>query len=89
MLADLIAKGGISAESHLAECQVADLLSQRLVGMGAFLTALAVAAPEEATVDVLHAVRDLTLAEQARWLAGPTASKPRPHSSGDLTLFED
>ena len=74
------------------EAQAADLLSQRLTGMAAFLSALASAAPQGVTTDVHAAVMDLTLAEQARRLGGPSlapAGPVAPADGGDLVLFGD
>jgi hypothetical protein len=75
----------------LSEAQAADLLSQRLEGLAAFLRALAKSAPDGVTTDVYTAVMDLTLAEQARRLSGPPAlCAARIHTSvGDVTLFGD
>lgn len=76
----------------LAEAQAADLLSQRLAGLAAFLRALAAAAPDGVTTDVHAAVMDLTLAEQARRLSGPPAACLPPMAlatAGDVTLFGD
>jgi hypothetical protein len=77
----------------LVEAQAADLLSQRLEGMAAFLRALADAAPEDVTTDVYAAVMELTLAEQARRLTGPHAPalppvSGQPDVGGELQLFE-
>ena len=74
------------------EAQAADLMSQRLMGLAAFLTALAEAAPADTSIDIYEAVMDLTLAEQARRLGGPSlapAGPVAPADSGDLVLFGD
>jgi hypothetical protein len=82
----------------LTEVQAADLLSQRLDGMAAFLRVIAASAPEDVTTDVHAAVMNLTLAEQARRLSGPQpAEGPRSEASpseprqtcGELQLFGD
>ena len=74
------------------EAQAADLMSQRLMGLAAFLTALADAAPTDASIDIYDAVTALTLAEQARRLGGPclaAAGPVAPVDGGDLVLFGD
>jgi hypothetical protein len=71
------------------EAQAADLISQRLMGLAAFLTALAEAAPADARIDIHAAVMDLTLAEQARRLGGPGCGPALPVDGGDLVLFGD
>jgi hypothetical protein len=74
------------------EAQAADLMSQRLMGLAAFLTALAEAAPADTSIDIYEAVMDLTLAEQARRLGGPSlapAGPVAPADGGDLVLFGD
>ena len=76
----------------LTEAQAADLLSQRLEGMAAFLRVIAASAPQDVTIDVYAAVMDLTLAEQARRLSGlPPAEDRRepPQTCGELQLFGD
>ncbi|MBS0360497.1 MAG: hypothetical protein JSR98_03885 [Proteobacteria bacterium] len=89
-IARMAAHGALD-EQFLTEAQAADLLSQRLTGLSAFLRAIAGAAPSGVTTDVHAAVMDLTLAEQARRLGGlPPAetSAEEPPDSGDLFLFE-
>ena len=88
ILASLAAHAGDISPELLAECQVADLLSQRLVGVSAFVASLAKAAPREVMVDVLDAVRSLTLAEQAHRLSGRRFADMQP-SGGDVAFFED
>jgi hypothetical protein len=88
----LTANQGPPDPEFLTEVQAADLLSQRLEGMAAFLRALAAAAPQDVTADVHAAVMSLTLAEQARRLSGPHAATPQaahadPATSGELQLF--
>ncbi|THD61027.1 hypothetical protein [Phenylobacterium sp.] len=80
---------GVPDVEFLVEAQAADLLSQRLEGMAAFLRALADAAPEEVMTDVYAAVMELTLAEQARRLTGPHTPAPADSDAGgELQLFE-
>lgn len=84
---------GVPDADFLTEVQVADLLSQRLTGLAAFLRVIATTAPQGVTTDVYTAVLDLTLAEQARRLGGlpPALARPaaEPPDSGDLQLFGD
>ncbi len=89
VIARLAAGAGALDAELMEEAQGADLLSQRLEGMAAFLRALADAVPAGAAVDVHAAMIDLTLAEQARRLAGPPAAVPTAtdEASGDLLLF--
>jgi hypothetical protein len=89
VIARLAAGAGALDADLMEEAQGADLLSQRLEGMAAFLRALAEAVPAGAAIDVHAAMIDLTLAEQARRLAGPAASTPSAadDASGDLLLF--
>ena len=87
LIADLVVRGGVSDPAVLVECQIADLLSQRLVGLAAFLAALAAAVPADARVDVAVAVRGLALSDQARCLAALAPGDVRVE--GELTLFED
>ena len=75
--------------AFISEAQAADLLSQRLVGMAAFLRAIARAAPASLMADVHAAVMDLTLAEQARRLSGPHPPAASAPVNGELQLFED
>lgn len=81
--------GGRPDPGLVIEAQAADLMSQRLMGLAAFLSALAEAAPADATVDIYEAVMDLTLAEQARRLGGPGQAPTTPAEGGDLVLFGD
>ncbi len=88
VIARLAAGAGALDAELMEEAQGADLLSQRLEGMAAFLRALADAVPAGAAIDVQAAMIDLTLAEQARRLAGPSAKTPAADdASGDLLLF--
>ncbi|HEY3949186.1 hypothetical protein [Phenylobacterium sp.] len=86
------ARGAPDAD-FLTEAQAADLLSQRLAGLAAFLRVIAATAPQGVTTDVHAAVMGLTLAEQARRLGGlppgaaDTAAAEAP-DSGELQLFE-
>jgi hypothetical protein len=92
VIAHLAAGAGALDAELMQEAQGADLLSQRLQGMAAFLRALADAVPAGAVIDVQTAMIDLTLAEQARRLAGPPPTEPieptaADPASGDLLLF--
>ena len=89
LVAELAVVAGASAASVLIRAQAADLLSQRLEGMAAFLRTLADAAPGEALIDVHAAVMDLTVAEQARRLAGPHGPNAVCAASdeGELVMF--
>ena len=88
ILASMAAHAGLASPELLAECQVADLLSQRLVGVSAFVASLAKAAPQGAMVDVLEAVHSLTLAEQAHRLSGRRFAEMQS-AGGDVAFFED
>ena len=72
----------------LIEAQAVDLFSQRLVGLAAFVRALADAAPQDISANVAEAVRALTLTEQARRLSGETPA-PAPDPAGEPTTFWD
>lgn len=87
LVADLAGRSGPLDPALVMECQIADMLSQRLIGLAAFLAALATAAPQDARVDVSAAVRGLALSDQARCLAALTPAEAR--ADGELTLFED
>jgi hypothetical protein len=88
-LGRLTAHLGAPDADFITEAQAADLLSQRLVGMAAFLRAIARVAPESLMADVHAAVMDLTLAEQARRLSGPHPPLACAQVNGDLHLFGD
>ena len=60
------------------EAQAADLMSQRLTGLAAFLTRWPRPRRADAASTSSDAVMDLTLAEQARRLGGPAARPPPP-----------
>lgn len=86
LIARLILTGGQSDAAAMVEAQAADLLSQRLVGLAAFLRALASAAPADVAADIDGALRVLTLTEQARRLSNPAHTPAEP---GDHTTFWD
>lgn len=92
LIARLAACEGPPPVALLVEAQSADLLSQRLAGLAAFLDALADGAPPDAKTDVSRAVFGLMLAEQARRLSG---APPEVHcaaaaeADGELFLFGD
>lgn len=71
----------------LVDAQAADLLTQRLQGVGAFVRALADAERSEDYADIERAVRALTLAEQARRLAGGPAA-PKGEVTPELTFWD-
>jgi hypothetical protein len=73
--------------SAVIEAQAADLLSQRLAGLAAFVRALADAAPDDVAADIDSALRVLTLTEQARRLSGP-ATTPAPDAGEVLTFWD-
>jgi len=83
LIARLVVAGDSSA---LVEAQAADLLSQRLAGLAAFVRALATAAPQDAAADIANALRVLTLAEQAQRLSDPSHT---PAEAGDVATFWD
>jgi hypothetical protein len=85
VIAELSALARPSAEL-IAEAQAADLLTQRLAGLAAFLRTLSDVAPADAVADVHAAVMHLTLAEQARRLAGP-AQRIACEVADELDLF--
>lgn len=89
----LTERRGAPDAAFITEAQTADLLSQRLEGMAAFLRVIAASAPQNVTTDVYAAVMDLTLSEQARRLSGlpPADACPRdpPQGCGELQLFGD
>ena len=87
LVADLAGRDGTPDPALMMECQIADMLSQRLIGLAAFLAALATAVPEDARVDVSAAVQGLALSDQARCLAALAPDEARV--DGELTLFED
>lgn len=72
----------------LVDAQAADLLSQRLQGLTRFVRALADAERSADYAEVEAAVRALTLAEQARRLAG-AAPAPAAEPAAELTTFWD
>ena len=86
-IAEMAAQDRRLSARSIVEAQAADRLSQRLAGLAAYLDALACAAPAEARCDVAAAVIGLTLAEQARRLAGLPAEAEIPADEGELTLF--
>jgi hypothetical protein len=72
----------------IADCQVADLLAQRLAGVSGFLGGLSSNTPRDVCVDLTQAMTLLTLGEQARRFAGPSA-RAEPPAEGDAALFFD
>lgn len=72
----------------LVDAQAADLLSQRLVGLTAFVRALADAERSADYAQVEAAVRALTLAEQCRRLAGAASPAPPADAGGHPTFWD-
>lgn len=85
----VLAAGGMPDMGLMVEAQSADMLSQRLAGLAAFMRALAAEAPADLSANITPAVRALTLSEQARRLAGPAHPPTPAPESGDLTTFWD
>ncbi len=87
--------GRLSADCILADAQAltdaqaADLLVQRLNGVATYVRALAGACADETAVDVLAAVADLTLAEQAGRLGDLCPPTAVNQAQGDLMLFSE
>jgi hypothetical protein len=78
---------GAAFDMGLAErFQVADLLTQRLVGLTSLFDALAEAAPADVALDV-SATDTLKLADQARRFRG--AAPTPPAAAGEFLLFGD
>jgi hypothetical protein len=82
-----LAAAGPRDSVTLVDAQVSDLLSQRLAGLTAFVRALAEAERSADYAEIEAAVRALTLAEQARRLAG--SPPPRPADPVDPVTFWD
>ena len=88
IIADLVGQAGKVSPDLLRRCQAADLLSQRLAGVAAFVNAVGQVAPANVTFDVLAAVRTVTLADQANRLSGRSVTALQS-AHGELALFED
>jgi len=88
IIAEMVGQAGDVSPDLLRRCQAADLLTQRLAGAAAFLGALAEAAPSNASIDVLDAVRGITLTDQAQRLSGQGVVAHQG-GAGELALFED
>jgi len=86
LIARLVLTSGAGDPAAMIEAQAADLLSQRLTGLAAFVRALADAAPTDVAADIDGALRLLTLAEQARRLSNPAHA---PADTGELMTFWD
>lgn len=78
-----------SDPSAVIEAQAADLLSQRLSGLAAFVRALAEAAPAGVGADIESALRVLTLTEQARRLSSASSAPTPAPDAGDVLTFWD
>ena len=87
VIAELMARTGPKSVGLIADCQLADLLSQRLVGLAVFVTALAAVAPQNVPIDALDALQDVTLSGQARRLLGLGAAAEADDQAGELALF--
>jgi hypothetical protein len=87
LISRLVAAAAVSDPSALMEAQAADLLSQRLSGLAAFVRALADAAPSDVSADIDGALRLLTLTEQARRLSSP-APAPAADAGEALTFWD-
>jgi hypothetical protein len=88
-IANLAGRLGASDPQTIADCQVADLLAQRLAGVSGFFGGLAANTPQDVCVDVTCAMKLLTLGEQARRFAGPSIQADRPSEVGDSLFFAD
>jgi hypothetical protein len=75
-----LAADGVRDPAALMDAQAADLLTQRLDGLAAFVGALAGAAAADVSIDVAGAARRLPLADQARRLTGAPAPAVGPES---------
>jgi hypothetical protein len=84
-----MAAAGAPDRALMVDAQAADLLSQRLDGLSAFMTALSAAAPDGLPADLGEALRRSRLSEQARRLAGDPAEPSACDSNGELTTFWD
>ncbi len=79
------ALGAHADPGQMVECQVADLLTQRLGGLALYVQTLAVA-PTSALLDIGEAAAALPLRDQARRLGGDLADAD---DAQDLTWFGD
>jgi hypothetical protein len=84
-----IGAGSLPDAGLMVDAQAADLLSQRLCGLAAFVRALAEAAPGGVSADIEDAVRTLTLSDQARRLSGPSLAPASDAGGPELTTFWD
>ncbi len=87
LMARLVAVSDPSDTVLLHQAQAVDLFVQRLTGAAIYVRALAIAAPQATAIDVLEAIRDLTLTDQAQRLAGLSAENA--DDPGDVMLFGD
>ena len=73
----------------MADCQAADLLSQRLSGLAMFLALVAAGAPDSIRVDLSAVAEALPLADQARRLCGAgQGGQADGQDAGDLEVFD-
>jgi hypothetical protein len=70
----------------MAECQAADLLSQRISGLAMFLALVAAGAPDHIRVELNAVAQALPLGDQARRLCGAEGSSAA--SPGELEVFD-
>jgi uncharacterized membrane protein len=75
--------------SLLVDAQAADLLSQRLAGLTAFVRGLAAAERSADYAQVEAALSKLTLAEQSRRFKGRAANLAQPTEACGLPTFWD
>jgi hypothetical protein len=88
-IASLARRVCASDPQSIADCQVADLLAQRLAGVSGFLGGLADSTPQDVCVDLTRAMTLLTLGEQARRFAGPSAQADVASEVGATLFFAD
>jgi hypothetical protein len=89
LIARLANAGGAPDLATLVEAQAADLLSQRLSGLAAYMRALAAAAPAHVATDVDAAIAALTLTAQTRRLGGPALLQAADAAAEELDMFWD
>jgi hypothetical protein len=84
----LTAKADVADKTLMYEVQGVDHFVQRLNGLATFVRGLSETIPDGVSVDVLTAVRDLTLTDQAKRLTGCPADSGG-EVDGDCLLFGD
>jgi CheY-like chemotaxis protein len=73
----------------LIDCQVLDLLTQRLAGVSCFVAGLAAETPIDVWVDATQAMQGLTLTAQSLRLSDRLALTDPQLSSGEAAFFTD